>query len=429
MFYPRNPEENTITPIEEQLLHDQDISLTSPGTILKDFQMLLDFIGTQGIEVSKTQNFLPMKCLAELNARLTHPIQLDLKRPQQKAYPHLHGLYLLLRASTLSYIEPKGKKFFLYLEPLVVESWNHLNFTERYFNLLEAWWIWGDEEILGERGWRTGFDKCMMFWHLLDSNKSFISPGEEQNWYSSLPGIYQIALLEMFGLLEIQHSPPKKGQGWLFTQPKKTPWGNALIKLIKNPISSQFYSQLEDEDENEQLNDQEHPFGNWQAQLQPFFPEWQHNITIPEPEQQQGVYIFKVSLGKIWRRIAIPSDYSLYNLSSIILESVNFDDDHLHQFSYKSRYGLTVRVNHPQSNEPPFTDEFLIADLSLSLKPRQSMTYLFDFGDNWKFNVQLLEISSDNSLIDQPTILDSHGSPPSQYQNWDWDEEEEFESS
>ncbi len=172
-----------------------------------------------------------------------------------------------------------------------------------------------------------------------------------------------------------------------------------------------------------------YPFGNWQAQLQPFFPEWQHNITIPEPEQQQGVYIFKVSLGKIWRRIAIPSDYSLYNLSSIILESVNFDDDHLHQFSYKSRYGLTVRVNHPQSNEPPFTDEFLIADLSLSLKPRQSMTYLFDFGDNWKFNVQLLEISSDNSLIDQPTILDSHGSSPSQYQNWDWDEEEEFESS
>jgi len=425
MFYPRKPEENTITPIEEQLLHEHDISLTSPGSILKDFQMLLDFIGIQGIEVSKTQNFLAMKSLAELNARSTHPIQLDLKRPQQKAYPHLHGLYLLLRASTLSYIEPKGKNLWLYLESKALESWNNLNLTERYFNLLEAWWIWGNEEILGEKGGRSGFQKCMMFWHLLDSKESLIPQGEEPKWYSGLPGIYQIALLEMFGLLEIKHSPPKKGQGWLFTQPKKTPWGNALIKLIQNTMLSQFHSEVEDEE----LNNQESPFGIWQPQLQPFFPQWQQNLTIPEPEQQQGVYIFKISLGKIWRRIAIPSDYSLYNLSSIILESVNFDDDHLHEFSFHSRYGWTLRVHHPESNEPPFTDEFLIGDLSLSLKPGQSMTYLFDFGDDWKFNVQLLEISSDNSLIDQPTILDSHGSPPSQYQNWDWDEEEQFESS
>ncbi|NJN09622.1 MAG: hypothetical protein HC815_17195 [Richelia sp. RM1_1_1] len=109
MFYPIKPEESAITFIEEELLHNQDISLTSPGTILKDFQMLLDFIGTEGIEVSKTQNFLPMKSLEELNNQLTHPIQIDLKRPQQKAYPHLHGLYLLLRASTISTIEPKGK--------------------------------------------------------------------------------------------------------------------------------------------------------------------------------------------------------------------------------------------------------------------------------------------------------------------------------
>lgn len=424
MFYPIKLEESAITPIEEELLHNQDISLTSPGTILKDFQMLLDFIGTKGIEVSKTQNFLPMKSLEEINNLLTHPIQIDLKRPQQKAYPHLHGLYLLLRASTITTIESKGKKFFLHLEPSVLESWNKLNFTERYFNLLEAWWIWGNEEILGEKGWRSGFEKCLMFWYELDSKKSLIPKGEELKWYSYSPGLYQIALLSMFGLLSIKNGKPKKGQGWHFTQLKKTPWGNALVKLIKNTMSAQF--QEETDSQNLDTEEEEHPFGIWQPQLQPFFPKWQQNLTIPEPELSQGVYIFKVSLGKIWRRIAIPSDYSLYDLSNIILESVNFDNDHLHEFSYKSRYGWTVRVNHPYSNEPPFSDDFEISDLSLSLKPGQSMTYLFDFGDNWKFNVQLLDISPHKEEIVKPTILDSHGSSPLQYPNWD-DEDEQDE--
>ncbi len=422
MFYSIEPEENILSPISEKLLHEQDISLTSPGTILKDFQMLLDFIGTEGIEVSKTQNFLPMKSLGELNSRLTHPIQIDLKRPQQKAYPHLHGLYLLLRSSTISYIEPKGKKFFLYLEPKVLLSWNNLNLTERYFNLLESWWIWGDEEILGERGWRSGFEKCMMFWHQLESQKSLIPKAEEQKWYGYSPGLYQIALLSMFGLLEIKSGKPKKGQGWQFSQLKKTPWGNALVELIKKIIASQFLSEVEDDN----LNGEEYPFGIWQPHLQPFFPQWQQNLIIPQPEQQQGIYIFKVSLGKIWRRIAIPSNCSLYDLSRIILESVNFDDDHLHEFSYKSRYGWTVRVSHPYRNEPPFTSEFEIEDLSLSLKPGQSMTYLFDFGDHWEFKVQLLDISEEHSEIDQPTILVSHGSSPSQYPDWD-DEDDEDE--
>lgn len=423
MFHPEQPEANTISVSELQLLHDQEISFESPGTILKDFQMLLDFIGTKGIEVSKTQNFLPMSSLAELNNRLTHPIQVDLNRPQQKAYPHLHGLYLLLRASTISYVEAKGKKFWLYLEPNVVSSWNNLNPTERYFNLLEAWWIWGNEEILGEKGWRSGLEKCLMFWHEIDSTKSLIPKTEQQKWYSYSPGLHNIALFSMFGLLEVENAKSKKGQGWQFNKLKKTPWGNALVKLINKILFEESQSEVEQEEG----ETEEYPFGIWQPQLQVFFPEWQNNLLIPEPQEQQGVYIFKVTLGKIWRRIAIPCDYNLYDLSSIILESVNFDDDHLHEFSYKSRYGWTVRVSHPYAQESPSTNEFLIEDLSLSLKVGQTMTYLFDFGDDWRFNVQLESIEPDNLEIKEPIILASHGTAPQQYPNWE-DEDEEWEN-
>ncbi|UKP01023.1 plasmid pRiA4b ORF-3 family protein [Nostoc sp. UHCC 0870] len=419
MFYPNNSEANTINPDELQLLYKQQISESSPGSILKDFQMLLDFIGTKGIEVSKTQNFLPMSCLAELNSRLTHPIQVELNRPQQKAYPHIHGLYLLLRASTISYVEPQGKKFFLYLEPNVLESWNDLNPTERYFNLLETWWIWGNEEILGEKGWRNGLDKCLMFWCEFGSSNSLILKAEQQKWYSYSPGLYQIALFSMFGLLEVETTKPKKGQGWQFKKLNKTPWGNALVKLIKKIIVEESHSDINQKD----LEEEEYPFGIWQPQLQIFFPEWQNNLAITAQYPQQGIYIFKVNLGKIWRRIAIPHDYSLYDLSSTILESVNFDDDHLHEFSYKSRFGWTGRVSHPSGCEPPFSNEYLIEDLSLYLKVGQTINYLFDYGDSWQFKLHLESIEPDNVEIKEPTILNSYGTAPEQYPSWDEDEE------
>ena len=414
LFHSRDLAEFSLSEAEEQLLHQQIISQPGPGTILPDFSMLLDFIGDQGIQVSRSQNFLSMKSLAELNARLTHPLPIALQRPQQKTYPHLHGLYLLLRASTLSYVEPKGAKFFLYLDPQVLESWQKLNPTERYFNLLEAWWIWGTEEILAERTGRGGLDKLLMFWHELPDTKSKRPTEHEQRWYKTSPGLYQIALLQMFGLLEVQTGKSPQGQGWQLAQLKKTPWGKALFKLIVPTL----YQSLPREGE-EQLEAEEAPFGHWQEQLQPFFPELTNYLCVPEGEASQGVYIFKVSLGKMWRRLGIPSDYSLYDLSRLILKAVDFDEDHLHRFSYKSRYGWTVRVNHPYSEEPPTTDEFLVEDLSLSLKPGQSLTYLFDFGDRWEFDVRWERIEPEGSEIKEPTIIESYGEAPEQYPDWD----------
>jgi hypothetical protein len=58
---------------------------------------------------------------------------------------------LLLRASGLSQVKQLGKKQTLVLDEAVLQSWTKLNLTERYFTLLEAWMILGNEEILGER--------------------------------------------------------------------------------------------------------------------------------------------------------------------------------------------------------------------------------------------------------------------------------------
>ncbi len=132
---------------------------------------------------------------------------------------------------------------------------------------------------------------------------------------------------------------------------------------------------------------------------------------------------FKVSLGKIWRRIAISSKMTLADLGSLILESVDFDSDHLDMFTYKNQIGRTVEVSHPYADGSPSTDEVRIGDLPLV--EGFSMTYVFDFGDWWEFNVQLEKIQADESRSKDGAIIERYGEAPQQYPDWDEMDDEE----
>ena len=81
-----------LTAEQSQLLADQEINQEQPGTILKDFQTVLAFIGPEGVPSRGKHKLLPMKSLGELNSLMTRPVELCLKRPQQRSYAYLHGL-------------------------------------------------------------------------------------------------------------------------------------------------------------------------------------------------------------------------------------------------------------------------------------------------------------------------------------------------
>ncbi|MDT5158948.1 MAG: hypothetical protein QOH51_3305 [Acidobacteriota bacterium] len=93
----------------QRILREQTIDESEPGRVLRDFEMQLNFVSRQETKVSGIHQLLPMNLLAELNAQLSKPLRSGLKRPQQKSYPHINGLYLLLRASGLSLIAEEGK--------------------------------------------------------------------------------------------------------------------------------------------------------------------------------------------------------------------------------------------------------------------------------------------------------------------------------
>jgi hypothetical protein len=224
-----------------------------------------------------------------------------------------------------------------------------------------------------------------------------------------IPGWYNIGLLQLFGLVTIKPALPIEGEGWQIESIDRTAFGDALLALLYKKFSLYEKSLVLEKDEKAAA-------GRLQPLLQPYFIEWKKTLSIPERVFREGTCIFKISLGRLWFRIAIPTGYSLESLSSFILDTVEFDYDHLYQFEYENPFGALERVNHPYMDEGPWADDVLIGNLPLRIG--QKMTYLYDFGDNWKFELTLEQIDFDRE-IKKPVILEQHGKLPKQYPKWD----------
>jgi hypothetical protein len=410
-----------LTEAQEQCLRDQIIADDQPGTVLRDFRMLLEFLGVEGVVAGGKYNLLPMKSIGELDRRLSRPIHLDLKRPQIRSHPYLQGLNLLLRASGLSRVDGSGAKARLVLNPAMMVQWDRLNPTEQYFNLMEAWLRLGRAEMIGEQGsaWGGLLLPCLQVWDLLPAKGLRFNTKEPRPFH--VPGLYrnyfQPALMDLFGLLEIQQSP-RPVATWSPACIKHAPFGDAVLTVIDQFKFGRLGSEGLPEEEEDEGAPEVPRFGAWQPWFQPYFPEWRENLEFPEPELREGEFIFRVSLGKVWRLIAMPADATLDDLVYCILRSVKFGSDHLYEFTYRDRMGAQVSATHPEIEEGPWADQVSIG--SLPLEPGQAMELLYDFGDSWRFAVKLERIEP--TVVKKakgPRILESHGEAPPQYPDWD----------
>lgn len=407
-----------LPPEIERVLREQQITETEPGPIVRDFNTLLDFIAAHNVTAGGKNHLLPMDALAALNARMTRPIEVHLKRPMQKSYPNLQGLYLMARAAGLMRVEQVKTGALLVLDGPAMASWTGLNPTEQYFALLEAWWLRATMEILGERGgWGAGLQtEVLSLWERIPAKGLKIDKDRAR----SLPywGLHNIALLDMFGLWRVEHGQPQEGKAWMIAEIKRTEFGDALWHLMLHGFP---FGRVLDiafgKDKSMQRPGGVTVFDRYRELMLPYFPEWQNSLTLPpSDEYRDGVFTFKVSLGKAWRRIAIPADLTLADLNDAIQSAFDFDNDHLHCFIYKDRFGHVIRVNHYDMDEPPYSDQVRIGETPL--QPGEAMEYVFDFGDNWRFDVLLEAIDPPNPQMKTAEIIESHGRAPDQYRDW-----------
>lgn len=89
---------NPLSLEHQQALGSQSITDNEPGSILRDFEMALEFIATHKIKLSPTHNFFGGETLTQLNALMSSPIRMALQRLAPKSYPNINGNYLLMTA-------------------------------------------------------------------------------------------------------------------------------------------------------------------------------------------------------------------------------------------------------------------------------------------------------------------------------------------
>lgn len=398
------------------------INEQGPGTVVRDFEMLLEFIGDKGMKTGGKYYCIPLASLHELDEKMTHPLRPQLERPQQKSFPHLNGLYMLLRASGLGISSGQGSSGRLSLNSDRLAEWSLLNPEEKYFTLLQALHDarWGViESCHGDYGpWRElwGYSSPFDIRSKSIPKGGIVAAELNLNWHAQTVA----GLTELFGLIDIQRVAPKAGENWRIASVRATPFGIA-IKSRAKPWLDFAETYDDDDDESDDVDEDEARDGaaenkpTWIGEMfQDVYPNCQKTLSPEQAEFVDGVWQFKVSLYKdVWRRIVIPADLSLEALVPAILKAFKFDDDHMYEFIFRDRSGLDVRVGLSEADCAICTADVAIG--CLPLDPGQSMEFEYDFGDEWNFDIKLEEILPPDPRLTKPKLKESVGRAPKQY--------------
>jgi len=133
-----------------------------------------------------------------------------------------------------------------------------------------------------------------------------------------------------------------------------------------------------------------------------------------------GVYNFKVSLQDnpdVWRIIEIKGNQMLSSLHKVIFKTFNRFDEHQYSF---------FMSNKPFDKESEYMSPGLDIDGmgrlanrisidSLTLHIGQKFLYIFDYGDEWRHEVELISIIDKVPRGNYPRVVKRHGKSPPQY--------------
>jgi hypothetical protein len=164
------------------------------------------------------------------------------------------------------------------------------------------------------------------------------------------------------------------------------------------------------------------PKGNLEDRFRHLFPKDElGEVVVKSPEvYMQGTYTFKiwpVYHPKVWRRVEMTDQHTLEELHLMIQKVFDFDNDHLYSFFPDGDFRSKVAYHDSRGGMGLSAEEVTIGELFL--KEHQTLAYLFDYGDEWMFYVELEKIEEGKALLSTPRLLESKGKSPEQYPDWE----------
>ena len=128
------------------------------------------------------------------------------------------------------------------------------------------------------------------------------------------------------------------------------------------------------------------------------------------------IYQFKIQLMNVakppvWRQIQVPEKFTFHQLHKLIQLVFGWEDCHLYQFSPKG-YGSHPVISIPLEEdwEKPDMNALKTKLDKVFIAEKQTLTYLYDFGDDWVHQIVLEKILPDE--ITKPVCLNGNGACP-----------------
>lgn len=380
--------------------------------IIDNFERFLDFFIQNKVRVSDTNEVIGLKYLNEINSIMIEPIGLEQQRPQIKSYPHICGLFILLRASGMAIVARDEKKPYLKVDSQLLDQWRNLSDWEKYFALLNAWLFHATDEIVGETAQLHNFyySKIMDFTDTLLTNTKFLD--ESSDDYAdrlkySANGFYNLVLCELFNFIELSHGLSMDKKKWKPISAKMTKWGIYFWKPLNNHECRLHYAISN----NPPL-----------SQILKSLPPIKNFFDYSRPSVGSHSIELKIILGKTHRKYLVPNSMDFDGLALLIIDDYGFDFDHLYYFMYRNRFGGFSRIDHhyldPDEDNynldlpSKVAGDVMLKDLYLS--EGMIIHFRFDMGACWDFKI-IIEGMVFDSEINEAKLLEKKGKPPEQY--------------
>jgi hypothetical protein len=131
------------------------------------------------------------------------------------------------------------------------------------------------------------------------------------------------------------------------------------------------------------------------------------------PAAAKKIYQLKVNLKgakpPIWRRFLVHSTVRLDQLHHILQDVMGWEDVHLHQFNVNGR---NIGIPNPDWDLEDVIDEISITLGEVLKNEKSTMTYEYDFGDDWEHIITLEKILPFSTTTPLPICIKAIGACP-----------------
>ena len=116
---------------------------------------------------------------------------------------------------------------------------------------------------------------------------------------------------------------------------------------------------------------------------------------------------------KIWREVLIPIDNTFEDLHYVIQAVMDWGNYHLHEFPMNEKEYIGDEPPNPQSRiDRSYTDERKVELEECLNQKGATIKYIYDFGDNWRHEIEVVDILKKENSRQYPVCIDGENASP-----------------